>query len=300
MRLGILGAGALGLTFAAALARAHDVVVLARDPALAARLEGHGIAVSGDEIERPVDVRASADPVALRDREAVLVAVKAFATTAALAPLRDVLPAGALVASVQNGLDFVSDARRALPNARLVAGSTSQGAILVAPGRVRPIGRGATVFGRDAGGAPSSEDLAAALRAAGLAASVTDDVDGLLWRKLVVNAAINPLGALAGRPNGAIAEDPDLASLARGLAAEAAAVAAAEGVDVGDPWALVEAASQRTAANRSSMLQDLDAGRPTEIDAIGGAILRRAAAHGIATPLTAATTALVRARERAR
>ncbi len=263
------------------------------------RIARDGVAlVSAEGDVRHVAVRATTDPRAFADRDAVLVAVKAFATQAALAPLHGVLPPHALVASVQNGLDNDAAARAALPGARVVAGSTMQGAIGLGPGRVQPIGRGATIFGRDEGASPTSTELAAAFAAAGLDAQVVDDIARVLWRKLIVNAAINPLGALARRTNGAIATDEDLVPLARALAAEAAAVAAAEGIAIDDPWALVEAASRATAPNRTSMLQDLDAGRPTEIDAISGAIARRAAAHGIAVPLTVTMARLVRARGR--
>ncbi len=300
MRIGIVGAGAIGLTLAAALAAAHDVVVLARRDEVVQAIARDGIALvdAGGAVRRAA-VRATADPRAFADRDAVLVAVKAFATRAALAPLRGVLAAHALVVSVQNGLDNAAEALAALPGARVVAGSTMQGAIGLGPGRVQPIGRGATVFARDAGAAPSSDELAAAFAAAGLDAQVVDDIALVLWRKLVVNAAINPLGALARRTNGAVGSDPDLVPLARALVAEAAAVAAAEGVTIDDPWGLLEAASRATAPNRTSMLQDLDAGRPTEIEAISGAIARRAAAHGIAVPLTQTVAHLVRARERA-
>ncbi len=245
-----------------------------------------------------VALRASADPRAFADRDAVIVAVKSYATRAALAPLRGVLPPHALVVSVQNGLDNDLAAREALPGARFVSGSTSQGAIALGPGRVRPIGRGVTTFARDERAAPTSDELAAAFAAAGLDARVVDDAAPLLWRKLVVNAAINPLGALARRTNGDVVSDPDLVPLARALVAEAVAVAASAGVAVDDPWTMVQAAGRASAANRNSMLQDLDAGRPTEIDAISGALLRRAAAHGIAVPLTETVARLVRARER--
>jgi 2-dehydropantoate 2-reductase len=299
MRIGIVGAGAIGSTFAAALASAHDVVVLVRRREVAQRIASEGIALDdgGGEIEH-VRVEAASDPRVLADRDALIVAVKAYATRAALAPLRDVLGADSLVASVQNGLDFEREAREALPAARLAAGSTTQGAILLGPGRVRPIGDGATTFAREDRAHPTTDELAAAFVDAGLAASVVDDIRPILWRKLVVNAAINPLGALTDRPNGAVASDPDLAELARQLAAEAAAVAEAEGIAIGDPWPLVERAARATAANRNSMLQDIDAGRPTENEAIGGGLLRRAAAHGIPVPATAAIVALVRARER--
>jgi 2-dehydropantoate 2-reductase len=298
MKIGIVGGGALGLTFAAALASAHDVLVLVRRREIAERIANEGIALVDDGETEHVRVHATVEPRSFAEREAVIVAVKAFATRDALAPLRDVLRSGALVVSVQNGLDFASDARAVLPGAHLAPGSTTQGAILLGPGRIRPIGSGTTTFARDDGAHPTSEELAGAFADAGLVATVVDDIRPVLWRKLILNAAINPLGALAARTNGSIASDPDLAALARILAAEAAAVAAAEGITIEDPWALVEGAARATAANRNSMLQDLDAGRPTENEAIGGALLRRAAMHGISLPTTATITALIRARER--
>ncbi len=199
---------------------------------------------------------------------------------------------------MQNGIDNVETVRAALPGARAIAGSTTQGVVLLGDGRVRTVNRGTTTFARDDTVAPTSEELAAAFIAAGLDARVADDVNLLLWRKLVIVAAINPLGALTGSTNGAVVSDPALVPRARALATEAAAVAKAEGVDPGDAWAAVEAAGRATAANRNSMLQDLDAGRPTEIDAISGAILRRARTHGIAVPVTETMLRLVRARER--
>ncbi|HWT04769.1 MAG TPA: 2-dehydropantoate 2-reductase [Xanthomonadales bacterium] len=298
MRIGIVGAGAIGLTFAASLARVHDVVLLARRHAVAEMILRDGIAVEAGDGDRHAAVRATTDAGSFADRDAVIVAVKAYATADALAPLRGVLAAHALVATVQNGIDNAAVARGALPGARVVAGSTTQGAVLLGDGRVRTVNRGTTTFARDDAAIPASDELAAAFVAAGLDARVSDDVGLLLWRKLVIVAAINPLGALTGSTNGAIVTDPELVPLARALASEAAAVARAEGVDPGHPWAAVEAAARATAANRNSMLQDLDAGRPTEIDAISGAILRRAQTHGIAVPVTETMLRLVRARER--
>jgi 2-dehydropantoate 2-reductase len=300
MKVGIVGAGAIGLTLAAGLAGVHDVVVLARRAALADLLERDGIALSGDGATHYVPVRGTADPRDFAGRDVVIVAVKSYATTDALAPLRGVLPPYALLASVQNGIGNVEAARRALPNARIVAGSTTQGAIRLGDGRVRPVNRGTTIFARSDGVAPTSDDLAAAFAAAGLDATVADDVDALLWGKLILNAAINPVCALTGRPNGDAVTDPELRPVARALAGEAAEVARAEGVDPGDAWEAVEAAARATAANRNSMLQDLDAGRPTEIDAISGAIVGRARAHGITVPVTETVLHLVRARERRR
>jgi 2-dehydropantoate 2-reductase len=300
MKIGIVGAGAIGLTFAASLARVHDVVVLARRTSVAEEIARDGVTVESGDGVRNVCVRATTDAAAFADREALIVAVKAYSTAEALVPLRGVLlQPHALVATIQNGIDNAAVVREALPGARVIAGTTQQGVIRLGDARVRSVNQGTTIFARDDAAAPTSDDLANAFVAAGLDARVGDDVDLLLWRKLLIVAVINPLGALTGRTNGAIVTDDDLIPRARALCAEAAAVARAEGVDPADAWEAVVAAARATAANRNSMLQDLDAGRPTEIDAISGAIVRRAKAHGIAVPLTETMLRLVRAREAA-
>jgi 2-dehydropantoate 2-reductase len=298
MRIGIVGAGAIGLTFAAGLSRAHDVVLLARRSAVAETIARDGVTIEfGDDV-RNARVRATTDAAALADREALIVAVKTYSTAEALAPLRGVLASRALVATIQNGIDNADVVRAALPGARVIAGTTQQGVVRLGDGRVRSVNEGTTIFARDDAAAPTSDDLAQAFASAGLDARIADDVDLILWRKLVIVAAINPLGALTSRTNGAVVTDDDLVPLAEALCAEAAAVARAEGVDPGEAWETVAAAARATAANRNSMLQDMDAGRPTEIDAISGAILRRAQARGIAVPVTATMLRLVRARER--
>jgi 2-dehydropantoate 2-reductase len=301
VKIAVVGAGALGLTFAAALAPAHDLVVLARRAEVAHALTRDGITVDADGHTAVVPVRATIVPDDLRERDVWLVAVKAYATRDALTPLADALPPNVLVASIQNGIDFAADARAALgPTARLAPGTTMQGATLLGPTHVRAIGRGRTMFARVDPPGTSSDDLAAGFAAAGLPAEIVDDVNARLWRKLLVNAVINPLGALSRRPNGAIVDDDDLRALGRQLADEAAAVAASEGYAIADAWTLVEDAARATAPNRNSMLQDLEAGRRTEIEAISGAIVRRAAVHGIAVPLTETMLRRVRAREAAR
>ncbi|HEY0393128.1 MAG TPA: 2-dehydropantoate 2-reductase [Candidatus Elarobacter sp.] len=299
MKIGVVGAGAIGLTLAAGLGAANDVVVLVRRPDVAGVLQRDGLVIERDDAVRRVAVRAASEPRALADCDAVLVAVKAHATADALAPLHGLLAPHALVASVQNGIDNAAAAHTALPDARIVAGSTSQGAMRLGDNRIRPVNDGTTTFGNDASRWPTSGDLAAAFAAAGLDARVVDDIDAVLWRKLVVNAAVNAACALTGRRNGAVVDDDDLRPVARALAEEAAAVARAEGIDIPDAWAVVVAAASSSRANRNSMLEDIAAGRPSEIDQIAGALIRRARAHGIAVPITETLARLVHARERA-
>jgi 2-dehydropantoate 2-reductase len=299
VKIGVVGAGAIGLTLAAGLSRANDVLVLAHRPEAAELLNESGIVVEREGAAQTVRIRASVDPLDQAGREAVILAVKSPATADALLPLRGVLGADALIASVQNGIGNVAAARTALPTARIVAGSTTQGATRLGDNRVRQVNDGTTTFGNDTAGSPSSADLAAAFAEAGLDARVADDIETVLWRKLVANAAINTPCALSRRTNGAVLDDPDLRAVAAALAEETAAVARAEGIDVTDGWAVAEAAARASAANRNSMLQDLDAGRPTEIETIAGVVVSRAAFRGLAVPATTLMLHLVRARQRA-
>ncbi len=160
---------------------------------------------------------------------------------------------------------------------------------MLGPGLSRRTAHGATVIGW-AADVPSSaaplDALIASLRRAGLDSTFVSDVEPYVWSKLVVNAAVNPVTALAGVRNGVLLADAALHRRAELLAREAAAVARASGVDLpfDDPVSLLDDVVRATAANRSSMLQDLDAGRSTEIDAINGALTRRARALGIAIP----------------
>jgi len=144
--------------------------------------------------------------------------------------------------------------------------------------------------------------FAALLNRAGLEAHLTPDVASLLWGKAVANAAINPLTALWRVPNGEVCATPERRSLLADLAREAAAVATARGITLPfpDPVAYAESVCQRTAANRSSMLQDIERGRPTEIDSITGVIVAEGRRLGVPTPVSEAVWRLVRAFERGR
>jgi 2-dehydropantoate 2-reductase len=261
VRLGIVGAGALGLLFAEALAPVARVNLFGR----------------GD------------DPAGLRDADMVLVAVKTYDTLAALEPLRDVLAPGATIVSLQNGLLQVEQIEAALGAERtILLAPTTEGATRDGAGTLRRGGIGSTMVGIPAGrpGTKRVDALAELLRAAGLSASVADPIEPHLWAKLVVNAAINPVTALARRPNAHIVDDPAAAARASTLAREAADVARAAGIALpyADPVARVRDVARATGTNRSSMLQDIERGRPTEIEAINGEVVRRGRLLGVPTP----------------
>ena len=280
--LAITGAGALGLHFAARLAEVMPVALIARDEARAARLRA-GVTVGERSFEADA-FAADAPPAA----DWVIVLVKAGDTAAAAAIAARMHPRGVL--SLQNGL--TADVLRANCAAPLVdQGITTEGAYRDGE-RVHPSGAGETLL-------PSGfEPVAEMLVRAGFRARVEDDIAAARLAKLLVNLAINPLAALHRVNNGALLAPPLRAELDR-LVHEAWPVLRAEGLAVDEPAAIarVHAVAQATAANRASMLQDVLAGRRTEIDAITGALLRMAARHGIAVPTHAALYRAVSALE---
>ena len=297
-----MGAGGLGTLFGARLASVARVTVLVRDERAAGAVRARG----GLRLEggAPADAAVTADPRALRDAAIVLVAVKTYATHAALAPLRDIVPAATLLVSLQNGFDAVEAFERALgPRAGIALAPTTEAALRLATGHARHTGRGRTMLGwaRGRAGGAAVDEFAALLRAAGFETAPAAPIEAHVWAKAIVNAAINPLSALAGVPNGALLERPELAARFAAIAREGAAVAAAVGIALPFADAAAHAADviRATATNRSSMLQDLDAGRPTEIEAIAGALVRRARRAGLEVPETERALDEVRARTKA-
>jgi 2-dehydropantoate 2-reductase len=146
--------------------------------------------------------------------------------------------------------------------------------------------------------AGETEAAAALFRRAGFTCRSVPDIETLLWDKLMINAGINPLTALLRVPNGALPDLPEAWSLAAAAAAEVQAVARAQGLNLtGDPAARLLQVCTATARNRSSMLQDVQAGRPTEIESLNAQVTARGAALGVATPVNDLLTRLIRSLE---
>jgi 2-dehydropantoate 2-reductase len=291
MEIAVLGAGSLGSLVGGVLARDHDVTLVGRDPHVAT-VRAEGLRVEGTE-SFVVHPGATTEDRGI-SADLAVVTTKAFDTPAAAAALAT--GDADAVLSLGNGMGNEAALADGL-DAPVVGGTTALGATLEAPGRVAWLGRGETVVG------PWTDDARAAARVAGrafddagLPTTVTEDVHARLWEKLAANAAINPLTALAGVRNGAVLEDP-LGGTAAAAAREVARAARASAVDLSDD-AAVEAMARvahATAENRSSMAQDLAAGRRTEVDAINGHVVDRVGPD--AAPVNATLAALVRARE---
>ncbi len=291
----IVGTGAMACLFAARLAVADvPVRLLGTWPEGLESLRSQGVRLVGAEgVESTVAVEATADPAECAGTRFALVLVKSWQTERAARQLAACLSPEGLALTLQNGLGNREKLVQALGVQRVALGVTTAGATLVGPGRVRPGGEGSISVGVH----PRLAPLANLLQRAGFAVELAPEVEGLLWSKLVINAAINPLTALLRVPNGKLLAHPETRTLMAAAAGEAAAVAAARGLRLtyADPIAAAEAVARRTAANTSSMLQDVLRGAPTEIDAICGAIVAAGEECGVPVPVNRTLWLLIRA-----
>jgi 2-dehydropantoate 2-reductase len=276
--LAIIGAGALGLHFAARLAGRGPVAVVARSEARAAALRA-GVTV-GNALFRP----DAFGPATLPEADWVIILVKAGDTAAAARTALAMQPRGVL--SLQNGLvgDVLREVCGSLPAGQ---GVTTEGAFRDGD-RVLPSGAGDTLL------PPGFGAVADLLAAAGFRAGVEPDIAAARLAKLLVNVAINPLAAIFRVPNGALLAPPHRVLL-DALVTEAWPVLRAAGLLLDEVSARerVIAVATATAANRASMLQDVLAGRRTEIDAITGALLAMAEGQGVELPTHRAVFTLV-------
>ena len=302
MRFVIVGPGALGSVLGAALADAgHELVLLGRPSAhLAALGKGGLLLTSRNGQTRRLHLTVTDDPETAAGADVVIVLVKAGDTVAAMRGIAPHIGPGQTVVTLQNGLGNVARIRGVLGDrARILPGTTSQAATRLGPGEVAHTGDGPTLVGfGDANDARMAARIARVLSEAGWPAAATSDIERWIWHKAAVNAAINGLTALGGFVNGEIATDPNLLDSAELIAEEAASVARAQGIELGGMRRAVLETAMATEVNRSSMLQDIEAGRRTEVAAIHGAILAAGEESGVDTPAIRVVEALISAKER--
>ncbi len=310
-RVLVAGAGAVGSVVGGLLAAAgHAVTLLGRSSHLQA-IASDGLAIDGLWGTHRVRGLALATGIVDLDGsfDAILLTVKSYDTADMLAAVAPRVASDGCVVALQNGLGNVEQVAAAVGAERALGGRVIFGAVLTAPGKAivtvfaDPIALGAAVPGT----APAEQlarTWAERLAAAGVPTEHTDRLQAHLWAKVVYNAALNPLGALLGLPYGALAADEDGRDLMDAVIAECFAVATARGVVPLVPTAdayrdlFYGRLVPSTADHRSSMLQDLERGRRTEIDAINGCVWRYGRAAGIPTPVNAALTRIIRFRER--
>ncbi|MFC6837353.1 ketopantoate reductase family protein [Halomarina ordinaria] len=280
----VFGAGSLGSLVGGLLAREHDVTLVGR-AAHVERVRASGLRIEG-EVEATVHPAARTTLPARADL--ALVTVKSFDTErAARALARCDVPT---VLSLQNGLDNEATLAAHLDGRTVLAGTCTYGARLLGPGRVACTGVGEVALGaREGGPSVAADRTGRAFERAGVEHVVAEDMPRRVWEKLAVNAGVNAATALARVPNGALS-DPPGRDVAHAAAREVAQSARGEGIDLTEARAVasVDRVVRATASNRSSMLQDVERGTRTEIDAINGRIA------GPDAPVNATLAALVR------
>jgi 2-dehydropantoate 2-reductase len=300
VRVAIVGAGAIGCTYAWYLARGgHGVVLLdVREDHVAAIARAGLIAELPDGREEAAAVQASSDARSLPPADVLLVATKSFATEEAARGALPLAGARTRVTTVQNGLGNVEALGRVFGAERVVPGSTTVAAEPGRAGRVRIAasvveGRSKTALGA------GLEGLAAALTASGLPALVDPEVELVVWRKLVLAGSMGPLSAVLGSTVGGTLRNPQAVALLRRMIEEIAAVARACGVPLeeAESWALAEATFGSLGDHRASMAVDLTEGRRTEIEAMCLEVARLGREHGVPAPVNEVVGELVRALE---
>jgi 2-dehydropantoate 2-reductase len=297
----VVGCGAVGSLFAANLAQLDDVEVWAYDVSKAhvdaINARGLRLTGAGDVVGR---LTATADPAALPPCDFGIVATKSMHTDGAVAATAHAFTDGA-VATVQNGVGNEEVVARHV--ARVIRGTTFPAGKIIEPGVVQWDVKGETTLGpfepRPAD-AEAIAQLADACTRGGMPTGAVPDARPAQWRKVIFNAATNPVGALTGLTHGRVCERPDLRALVSALVDEGKAVAAAQGIVLdADPEELIDHAAKPEVAydHKASMLQDVEARRATEIDFLNGGIGRFGRELGVPTPRHDAITQLVKALE---
>jgi len=304
MKITIAGAGAMGCRFGAALAEAgHDVLLLDGWPDHVVALNTHGLTVTDEHGTRAIRIPARLFPAEKDPADLLIVFAKATATAEVAEAAAPAIGPETLVLTLQNGLGNIEALLPHVPRHRLLAGTTTLGTELVGPGHIRALGSGETVLG-GLGPPLHAERLRATLAAASLVVRAAPDPLAVIWAKVAFNCVMNSLCTIASIPVSALALYPGFDELAGSILDEVAAVATAEGVtvDTAGALALMKAQFDPAASGHhlASTLQDLLAGRPTEIAHLNGAIATRAAAHGIPAPANALITQLVQLLEATR
>jgi 2-dehydropantoate 2-reductase len=297
MRILVFGAGALGSFLAGMLSQKYEVTLYGREEKTKA-VSKSGLEITGKTnlIARP---NTSFKPKDLTGQEfdAIILAVKSYDTDSAMNLVKEGISKNSAVLSLQNGLDNEVRIAQVIGEERTLGGVTSHGLTFIEPGFVHHAGSGETIIGELNGKETERiKEIAKALSSVGIETKTSKNIQNEIWTKGIVNAGINPLTALTRFKNGYLLKIPYLTRLLESTCEECIGVAEKTGIDfLGcDVIEKTKNVARLTAENKSSMLQDIERGKKTEIDSINGAIIDIGKKHGIETPINSALVALVK------
>lgn len=303
MRVAIVGAGAMGGVWAARLAAAGAAVALVDvSSEIVAAITNDGLTLQSADGTVTSRLPATDRPEEVGPRDAVFFFVKAQHTASAARMARPMIAQSTIVVSLQNGWGNSDTLASIYVPEQLVMGVTYHSATVLAPGRVAHTGQGQTFLGPYLDGSPMgrAEAVAALMNDAGLQTTATPRVKVEIWKKLILNAATLPTAALTRLCAGDLGQPGPMLDLVDALAAEAVAVARAQGyeIDQAERIERIHAVLAGAGRGKASMLQDVEAGRKTEIEVVNGAVVRAAKAAGVEAPLNWAMVALIGGLER--
>ncbi len=299
MNIAILGAGAMGSFIGAKLSLGlNNVTLINRWSQHIESINRYGLRIDQGDTTSFVRIKGVTSSDSLGIQDLVIIMVKSYQTAEAVAGIRNLLGPKTRVLTLQNGLGNAETIIKTLDNIKLLAGTTAHGSMIMGPGHIKHGGSGETIIGPHNGPWPA-EDIAAEFSNCGLITSTTHDVVSLLWGKVLINAGINALTAICGVNNGWLVEREETLSLMKSLVNEGSAVAKLLNISLpyDNPLEKVVSVARATGENRSSMLQDLDNRKKTEIDYINGAIISAGIKTGVPTPCNNTITLLVKALE---
>ncbi len=297
MNITIIGAGAMGSLFGALLTESGEKVCLLdiwKEHVNA--INKNGLCIELDGKTRFVKIKAELSENIVGKSDLVIIFVKSNQTPEAAEAANKFIGNKTLILTLQNGMGNADVMTKFINPGKIVAGTTSHGATMIAPGHIRHAGKGPTVIGMWSGGKKDElADIVYIFNKAGIETQAVEDVKPVVWKKLIINVGINSITALTGIKNGEILDLESTKTLVKGAVQEAVAVAAAQGIKLPKDMAdQVFKVAKATGGNRSSMGQDIDHKRQTEIGAINGAIVSLAEQSGfVSVPVNKTLTALV-------
>jgi 2-dehydropantoate 2-reductase len=311
MKIVIVGPGAMGCLLAAFLGRAgQSIFLLDKDIQRAGYFRKEGISVEGISGRFVVrKIKASVRPQEIGKAELVIITTKSYDTESAVRKALPLIDKQSLIVTLQNGLGNIEIINRYIPRDQILAGITAEGATLLGPAHIRHAGRGETIIGailnkRNQKPVTTNQikrlkEIIGVFNTAGFETKITNDVESLIWSKLIINTGINALTAITGLNNGRLLEFAGTKRIMQQAVREAVAVARKKKIVLSYPRPLekVESVCRATAGNVSSMLQDVLRKKRTEIDFINGAIVREGIKSGIPTLANSVLTDLVKTLE---
>ncbi len=298
MKIAVVGAGAMGSLFGAMLAEAgNDVWLYDVWGEHVAAINKDGLVIEREGKTRTLRIDATTDPDQIGQAALIIIFVKSTHTAAAAETARKLAGSAGVVVTLQNGMGNADILAQSIHPERVLAGTTSHGATMLGPGRIRHAGAGATTIGAWAAtkqGRMHAGRLADFFTGIGIDSQSVDDVRRVLWNKLLINIGINAITALTAIKNGQILDLEITRKLSCMAVEEAMEIAGRMQIPIRqDAVEHVYAVARATAANRSSMGQDVDNRRQTEIGTINGYIVREARRLGMQAPVNETLTALI-------